>query len=254
MARINLSKVKKCGQIWDDMTPNEKGRVCEQCSKTIIDFRHLSDHEVAQIHMFSNEPVCGLYNKKQLAAPSKETAVQQPLKWASLYLGIGGLFFSSPLSSQETVDSLAVIQIDKDKDTIYIDGKYERPSQVNVVKDTIIITGKVIDHNNEPIIGGTIVIKDTQIGTVTNFDGNYSLNITKALEDSDKAMLQFSYVGYSNVEIEIDKETIIENNVLDIVLSDREMIEAIMFYTERTPLHKRIWNKIKYAFTRKSKR
>ncbi len=51
------------------------------------------------------------------------------------------------------------------------------------------ISGTVKDANGEPIIGATIMEQGTQNGTVTDFDGNFSLNLKKA------GNLNISYVG-----------------------------------------------------------
>ncbi len=53
------------------------------------------------------------------------------------------------------------------------------------------ITGQVIDENKEPMIGVSILIVGTSTGTVTDFDGNYTLNVPQGNKE-----LQFSYVGY----------------------------------------------------------
>ena len=53
------------------------------------------------------------------------------------------------------------------------------------------ITGQVIDENKEPMIGVSILIVGTSTGTVTDFDGNYTLNVPQGSKE-----LQFSYVGY----------------------------------------------------------
>ena len=53
------------------------------------------------------------------------------------------------------------------------------------------ITGQVIDENKEPMIGVSILIVGTSIGTITDFDGNYTLNVPQGNKE-----LQFSYVGY----------------------------------------------------------
>ncbi|MBK8878840.1 MAG: carboxypeptidase-like regulatory domain-containing protein [Haliscomenobacter sp.] len=42
-----------------------------------------------------------------------------------------------------------------------------------------IITGKVMDTNNEPLIGASIFVQGTTIGTVTDVDGSYSWNYPK---------------------------------------------------------------------------
>lgn len=70
MNKINLSKLTKCDQVWEEMEETGCGRLCQQCSKTITDFRNLSNEEVARIHMFSTTPVCGVYRPDQLKIPS----------------------------------------------------------------------------------------------------------------------------------------------------------------------------------------
>lgn len=58
------------------------------------------------------------------------------------------------------------------------------------------ISGKVIDQKNEPLMGVTIMIKNSSNGTITDFDGNYTLNNVKAND-----VLVFSYMGYENKEV-----------------------------------------------------
>ena len=52
------------------------------------------------------------------------------------------------------------------------------------------VTGTVLDKQNEPLIGVTVKVQGTTNGTVTNFDGVYSLSNVSA-----DANLEFSYVG-----------------------------------------------------------
>ncbi|WP_136467723.1 SusC/RagA family TonB-linked outer membrane protein [Flagellimonas onchidii] len=66
------------------------------------------------------------------------------------------------------------------------------------VKAQITMTGNVMEQNtNVPLLGVTIVVKNTQNGTSTDFDGNYS--IVANLND----ILVFSYVGYKTKEVTI---------------------------------------------------
>jgi TonB-dependent SusC/RagA subfamily outer membrane receptor len=59
------------------------------------------------------------------------------------------------------------------------------------------VTGKVIGVNQGPLIGATIRIKDTKIGTITDFEGNYSLELP-----GECATLLISYVGRKTVVVE----------------------------------------------------
>jgi TonB-linked SusC/RagA family outer membrane protein len=61
------------------------------------------------------------------------------------------------------------------------------------------ITGVVTDADDgEPLIGVSILVKGTTIGTVTGIDGDYSLNV-----DESQKTLVVSYVGYATQELTI---------------------------------------------------
>ena len=44
------------------------------------------------------------------------------------------------------------------------------------------VTGQVLDENGEPVIGASVVVKGTTIGTVTDFDGNFTLDVPVFLQ------------------------------------------------------------------------
>ena len=60
----------------------------------------------------------------------------------------------------------------------------------------ISVKGTVIDADtSEPMIGVSILVKGTTTGTITDFDGNFEMNVP------DKATLQLSYMGYKSIEV-----------------------------------------------------
>ena len=65
-----------------------------------------------------------------------------------------------------------------------------------------IITGKITDAGGEPVIGATIRVKDAAGGTVSDFDGTFSL----ALPDNAD-FLVISYIGYLTLEVEIANQS-----------------------------------------------
>ena len=73
------------------------------------------------------------------------------------------------------------------------------------------ISGKVLEKDtNTPLIGVSVLVKGTNTGTTTDFDGNYSLaNI------GNNDILEFSYIGYSTKEILVGDQTTI-NVFMDI--------------------------------------
>ena len=66
------------------------------------------------------------------------------------------------------------------------------------------ITGKVTDDTGNPVPGVTVLVKGTTLGTITDIDGNYSLNNVP-----DEAILMFSFVGMRSQEIPVEGKTVI---------------------------------------------
>lgn len=67
------------------------------------------------------------------------------------------------------------------------------------------ITGQVTDATDgTALIGATIIIKGTTVGTVTDLEGNYSLNIS-----SPEDILSFQYMGYETYEVTAGDQVVI---------------------------------------------
>ena len=60
------------------------------------------------------------------------------------------------------------------------------------------VTGHVVDENGDPVIGATILVKGTTLGTVTDFDGNFTLDVP-----AEHKHLQISYVGMETQEVRV---------------------------------------------------
>ncbi|MES2240298.1 MAG: TonB-dependent receptor [Bacteroidota bacterium] len=60
------------------------------------------------------------------------------------------------------------------------------------------ISGQVNDENGMPLPGATVSIRDTKIGTITDFDGNFTLKL-----DANSKILVVSSIGYKTIELPI---------------------------------------------------
>ena len=67
----------------------------------------------------------------------------------------------------------------------------------SVTQQTITVKGQVIDQEGEALIGATVKVKGSQIGAITDYDGNFEL---RAPSD---ATLVVSYVGYKDREFAV---------------------------------------------------
>ena len=76
----------------------------------------------------------------------------------------------------------------------------------SALAQTITATGKVVDSNKEPLIGVNVLEKGTTNGTITDFDGNFTLNVSQG------AVLQFSYIGFTDKEMPASTSMVVELN------------------------------------------
>lgn len=81
------------------------------------------------------------------------------------------------------------------------------------------VSGQVVDEQGEPLLGATIRVKDTSIGTTTDLDGNFQLEVP------GNAVLLISYVGYKEREVAVRNRAILEPIQLQ---SDTEMLEQVV--------------------------
>lgn len=82
------------------------------------------------------------------------------------------------------------------------------------------ITGTVSSISNELLPGATVLVKGTNNGTSTDFDGNYEITIP---QNSD-AILEFSFVGFGTQEI-----TVGASDVIDVVMDeDSDLLEEVV--------------------------
>ena len=81
------------------------------------------------------------------------------------------------------------------------------------------VSGTVVDKNGEPLIGATVMLAGTSVGTATDLDGNYTLKNV-----DPKARIIFSYIGYNSLEEKIDGRT-----TINAVLTDNaELLEEVV--------------------------
>ncbi len=81
------------------------------------------------------------------------------------------------------------------------------------------ITGKVTDEDGEPIPGANVVVKNTTIGTITDANGEFSLQIP-----DNATILVFSYVGMNEEEVEIGNQTFFEISMIPNIQSLEEIV------------------------------
>jgi len=76
---------------------------------------------------------------------------------------------------------------------------------------SVMVKGVVKDTSGEAIIGASVLEKGTTNGTITDFDGNFALNVSK------NAVLVVSFVGYKNEEIPVAGKSSLKMSLKQII-------------------------------------
>ena len=85
---------------------------------------------------------------------------------------------------------------------IYLFEKQTEPAIPTTTQQKKHISGRIVDQNGETVIGANVVEKGTTNGTVTDIDGNFSLEV----ENSNNSLL-VSFIGYRNLVVPINNQT-----------------------------------------------
>lgn len=93
---------------------------------------------------------------------------------------------------QEVVAMMDTFESESDK-------KMKLAKVATILPQKNMIKGRVTDEKGEPLIGASVTYKGTNIGTITNMNGEFSL-----VKKDDKKRLTAEYIGYDPVEIRVD--------------------------------------------------
>ncbi len=89
------------------------------------------------------------------------------------------------------------------------------------------ISGSVVDDSSQPIPGANVIILNTNSGTVTDFDGNFTLSTSQ----TPPFKLQASSVGFETIVIEVNAA----NQTINFILKEGTSLDEVVISASRTP-------------------
>ncbi|WP_373183957.1 carboxypeptidase-like regulatory domain-containing protein [Bacteroides ovatus] len=130
-------------------------------------------------------------NKKDMIA--KIQATSQPQQ--------GVLVATVPVMEEVSEETAALQEVVATMDTFESesDKKMKLAKVATILPQNNMIKGRVTNEKGEPLIGASVTYKGTNIGTITNMNGEFSL-----VKKDDKKRLTAQFIGYDPVEIRVD--------------------------------------------------
>ena len=130
-------------------------------------------------------------NKKDMIARIQATSQPQQ----------GVLVATVPVMEEVSEETAALQEVVATMDTFESesDKKMKLAKVATILPQNNMIKGRVTNEKGEPLIGASVTYKGTNIGTITNMNGEFSL-----VKKDDKKRLTAEYIGYDPVEIQVD--------------------------------------------------
>ncbi len=218
---IKYTIEEPCHEDWNQMKPEAKGRFCEACSKTVVDFSSMSDFSiVTYLEEKKHESVCGRFRPDQMersyVLPRPHQAFSFDLKAVALGLALT-TFSAIHVEAQVTpIDTTQII--------------YQEPL------DGLVSAIEYYDHSDEKFATGTILVDGKGYGLVNiqlmDESGNEILKTIPEKDGKFKVPLDWNK---KPISLFVSGPGLISSTV---VLSDKESIHnlKITLYSEEIML------------------
>lgn len=199
---IALRLEEPCHENWDNMTPDEQGRFCGSCQKSVIDFTHLTDNEILKMIASNPQGFCGQFRESQLNRKVIETKLNGgSSKLNAFVAGIMVAVGAGTLSAQSADTSIyhPAVVIDEKHPTgpVCIRQIPDEPAEVVV---NILVTDSV---HGTPLENAVLYIPGSTFRAVTDSTGKATLTLPDSLAQTT-LILVVQCAGFKRQTISVD--------------------------------------------------
>ena len=190
---------KPCQEDWAQMTPENQGRFCAHCNKSVIDFSLMTDNEILNHLNKSNTNLCGRFHSEQLLRPLVETQLEPKTNWRYWLASVSALFLLTNKSDGQLVtgnnDPIKTSVTPKDSLRVTM-GQVIKPSGTHWL-----LKGTIMDISGKPLSDAYISVKGSVFATTSDSIGNFALKLNNL---SDTFSIVVSHIGYERKELFIN--------------------------------------------------
>jgi hypothetical protein len=199
MKKLKLTVAEPCHENWSNMTPEQQGRFCASCQKTVVDFTHMSDQQLAAFFQQPAGNVCGRFYNDQLnrniSLPDKRRTLPKHFfrySWPALLL----LLKSCTEKEDERLQVLGAV---------FEETLPEAPPMIGLVRLQPVIDDTTVFYPNAPI-----PIQCTQtIGITTAvIKGETAAVIAEEEEEIKQEVADTAFVAIDQEMVSLDTITV----------------------------------------------
>ena len=245
----------KCNESWENMQTTNTGRFCDSCAKNVFDLTNKTETEIEKLYRENNGKMCGRIRSTQLyISPRKKRKYLLAQFCLALFLVFGSMLFSVDAQSQTLHTKDRVYKGDIASDSLQVDyrnvtAKKESDNkeqeimlsgEIAIVEEAKTITGVVTDKDTKeplPFVNVFYKFNEKTYGTTTDFDGRYTLTLTKDI-DIESLALEFNFVGYNRHKVEgISFKEGENSTVVNSEMYSEVILMGDVMFVEPTPNH-----------------
>lgn len=201
--KVTISIPEPCDQKWSDMTPNSKGRHCDQCDVTLLDFSILTDAQIIE-RLKQSGPVCVRARDNQLERPltGYPEYNSSNLNLRAVAMGLGLLItvpsFGSHQEPASTQFDLVEILLQSENNT-----RKEATRQPSKINFTILnaYSGYTVSEMELVFLNEA---QEEVYSVTTNIDGQASVKLNKLYKLEAKFVKLESNGAYEPATIPLD--------------------------------------------------
>jgi hypothetical protein len=218
---------KPCHENWNNMTPQEKGRHCDVCSKVVVDFTKKTPVEVDKIMTEAEGSVCGNFNINQLNQEAQMKVFKNPTNLFNRNFK----YFAMSVFGFFAINKKAEAQM---KGKVAIRGDVAPYEYENTNKETTTLSGTIKKADGKPAGGAVIILtsEGNEIGRTTAIaNGTYSIKIRpgKIVNKKVNVVVNYSHAETKHVnDLTLNKP----ENKLNVTLDEMYMMLGEVAFVE----------------------
>ncbi len=197
------------------MPPNDQGRHCMACAKTVVDFTEKTKEEIVDHLQKADEQVCGRMRKSQLVSPTDaKPKPQQKGNWTwwiakAAAFGVLSMINSTDLNAEVTMVDANLCNVTL-VTTGVINGMVSGDVTSNDEGQSIWFTGTVLDiETGLPIPFANVVVEGSSAISSTDLHGYYVISLEEKLILRGSVLVEVSSIAYRSQKrrVSIDAST-----------------------------------------------
>ena len=232
-----VSIPEPCHEDWNKMEPYTKGKFCNSCSKSVLDFSTKTDTEIKDILLeYKDQKVCGHFKKSQVNRPLNITINLSDLPKnisttkafaIALFLVFGTFLFSCTNNNGQKINEIEVVAPPQ-----YTNGMMSvdipPPPPDSVIETSTMMTGDTIIMISEEHIDGGISFIETPNDTTAIMDSVYLEEVTiidylePLIDPEMMSGMVMSTTGLVSV-CSVQPDSIVEDDINKTITSNREL-------------------------------